>query len=139
MISPLSSLGKILAGAALALVPALVLAQGVPTFDGKMFGLVQLLFGEEQAQTAEEVTESTKRESITTLRADQLTALNDTLRTLSGASAATGSLEALSGAAPTDVYAIQDNNPYAGRLFGDAREIHSFPTRRSSDHRKSVV
>ena len=122
MISPLSSLGKILAGAALALVPALVLAQGVPTFDGKMFGLVQLLFGEEQAQTAEEVTESTKRESITTLRADQLTALDDTLKTLSGASAATGSLEALSGAVATDVYAIQDNNPYAGRLFGDARE-----------------
>lgn len=122
MIQSSSRLGKTVAGTALAMVPALVLAQGVPTFDGKMFGLVQLLFGEEQAQTTEEVTESSKRGTITTLRADQLAALDATLRSLSGASAATGSLEVLSGAATTDVYAIQDNNPYAGRLFGDARE-----------------
>ena len=121
--------GKIIASAALALAPTLALAQGVPTFDGKLFALVHLLFGEEQAQTSEEVTESAKREEISALRADQLAALDATLEALSGASASTGSLEMLSGAVATDVYAIQDNNPYAGRLFGDARD------NRADDHR----
>lgn len=97
-------------------------AQGVPVVDSKALAQNAAILAEEQTQTATEVAESTKRDRIKMLRQEQLTALDALLQAVTGASTATGSIETLSGAAASDVYAIDDNNPYAPRLFGDARE-----------------
>ena len=99
-----------------------VLAQGVPIVDGKALAQNAATLAEEQAQTTTEAAESARRDRIAALRQDQLTTIDNLLQALTGANTATGSIESLSGAAATDVYAIDDNNPYAPRLFGDARE-----------------
>ncbi|PQV56092.1 soluble lytic murein transglycosylase-like protein [Defluviimonas denitrificans] len=105
----------------LAAVPFGALAQSVPVVDAKGLAKVAAVLAKEQAVTAAEVDQTAKRASISTIRQDQLDAIDAVLSTVTGASAATGSIETLASAPATDVYAIDDNNPYANRLFGDAR------------------
>ncbi|MGB3313818.1 MAG: lytic transglycosylase domain-containing protein [Albidovulum sp.] len=97
------------------------LAQGVPVVDAKGIAKGAAVLGEKKALTAAEQAENAKRANITTIRQDQLDAIDSVLSTVTGASAATGSIETLASAQATNVYAIDDNNPYADRLFGDAR------------------
>lgn len=121
MLNPTRSLaGPLVLGGILAASGAF--GQGVPIVDDKAIVENALTLGEEQTQTATEASESAKRDEITALRQEQLAAMDGLLTSLTGASAAAGSIEALSGAAAPDVYAIADNNPYGPRLFGDARE-----------------
>ncbi|MGC1489144.1 MAG: lytic transglycosylase domain-containing protein [Albidovulum sp.] len=94
--------------------------QGVPVVDAKAMAQNAAIQAEEKAKTAAEMAQSAKRTTITTLRQDQLTAMDDLLRTLTGASAATGSIETMSGADAAIIYPIDDSNPFAPRLFGDA-------------------
>ena len=99
-----------------------VTAQGVPTHDGRSF----VLHGEEVTREAalrtELAAQNVKRGELLRLHDAQIAALDATLAMLTGTSAFIGDLEGLSGGlAASEAYAIDDNNPYAGRLFGDAR------------------
>lgn len=96
--------------------------QGVPTSDAMAQATAALVTAEEQAQTGTEIADSAVRDQITLLRQEQLDAIDALLTTVTGSSAFSGSLEVMPGAAAANVYAIDDNNPYAGRLFGDARQ-----------------
>ncbi|MCA0273806.1 MAG: lytic transglycosylase domain-containing protein [Proteobacteria bacterium] len=99
-----------------------VQAQGVPVTDGRLTATNALVVSEEKSQTATEQAESALRDQISTLRQNQLDALDDTLRAMTGFSTFTGPMENLANAPAAQVYAIDDNNPYAPRLFGDARQ-----------------
>lgn len=99
-----------------------VLGQGVPVTDNRLTATTALVVSEEQGQTATEQAESAFRNQISTLRQNQLDALDDTLRAMTGLSAFTGPMETMASAPAAQVYAIDDNNPYAPRLFGDARQ-----------------
>ena len=55
-------------------------------------------------------------------RETQIASLRQTIDMLRNSSGVTNSIEGMSGYAAADVYAIDDNNPHAKRLFGDTRE-----------------
>lgn len=119
-------LRSFLLGTSLAIIvaPSAVWSQGVPTADLKKVSVEVLTIDAERAKTAAEVAENEKRAELARHQADQLAALDETLRLLTGTSAFLPDLEA-GGAggeayASAAVYAIDDNNPYAERLFGDA-------------------
>lgn len=109
---------------ALSAMPAALYAQGVPAFDGKKLALEILTIDAEREKTAAEVVENDKRTEIARYQDEQLAALDETLKLLTGTSAFIPDLEG-GGAggqafASAAVYAIDDDNPYAERLFGDA-------------------
>ncbi|NEY92021.1 lytic transglycosylase domain-containing protein [Tabrizicola oligotrophica] len=98
-------------------------AQGVPTIDGKALVLQGSQVSEEAALRTKLEAESLKRDRLGELSDEQVAALEQTLAMLTGSSAFIGDLEGLGGGlAASEAYAIDDNNPYAGRLFGDARQ-----------------
>ncbi len=99
-----------------------VFGQGVPVTDGKLTATTALVVTEEQMQTATEETDTALRDQISILRQGQLDALGGTLRAMTGVSAVTGPIETMAGAPAAQVYATPDNNPYAPRLYGDARQ-----------------
>lgn len=97
-------------------------AQGVPVIDGKSNVLHVEEVTRETALREEMETTSAKRDEISRLHDEQIAALDATLALLTGAAPFIGDLEDMSGGlSASEVYAIEDNNPYAGRLFGDAR------------------
>jgi len=97
-------------------------AQGVPDRDVSALAQLQSMLVGGQAQQAQEIkTTGTMTEHLGS-RADQIAALQDTINMLRGSTGMTADLEGLDGAIASDVYAIEDNNPYAARLFGDTRE-----------------
>lgn len=97
-------------------------AQGVPTIDGKALVLQGGQVTEEAALRAELEAQNLKRDRLGEFSDEQVAALEQTLAMLTGSSAFIGDLEGLGGGlAASEAYAINDNNPYAGRLFGDAR------------------
>lgn len=105
------------------LLPLATFAQGVPTIDGKAVILQGGQVQDETALQAQLALQSAKRDALNGLEDQQVTALNQTLAMLSGSSAFIGDLEGAGGSlAASDAYAIEDNNPYARRLFGDARQ-----------------
>ncbi len=97
---------------------------GVPTIDAKKLALEVLVIEAERAETAAEQAENRKRAEIARQRADQIAALDETLRLLTETS---GFVPGLEGGGPggqfpaAAIYPVEDDNPYAGRLFGDAR------------------
>ncbi|MFV0297401.1 MAG: lytic transglycosylase domain-containing protein [Hyphomicrobiaceae bacterium] len=97
------------------------LAAGVPVIDGSKTLIEGLINGEEKAQTTTEGETNDALKSIGDLHKEQIDQLDATLGLLTGGLAAIGDLEGLSGYEATEVYPIDDNNPYADRLFGDAR------------------
>lgn len=106
----------------LMLVPQVAGAQGVPIVDGKAVVLQGGQLSEEAALRAELEAQSLKRDQVSSLGDEQIAALEQTLAMLTGSSAFIGDLEGMGGSlAASEAYAIDDNNPYAGRLFGDAR------------------
>ncbi|WP_299592930.1 lytic transglycosylase domain-containing protein [uncultured Tateyamaria sp.] len=121
---------------ALAALPAS--GQGVPTIDWRSILLDGRLFAEEQLMTDEDQAEVEERDRHSTLHQDQLNQIDETLELLTRTSTFGGPLEGLSGFEASEVYAIDDNNPHAGRIFGDARqtieEMIIETARRHSDH-----
>lgn len=119
-------LGAFLLGTTLALMvaPTAIWSQGVPTADMKKVAVEILTIEAEQSKTLAEVTENEKRAELARHQADQIAALDETLRLLTGTSAFLPDLEAGGTGgeayASAAVYAIDDDNPYAERLFGDA-------------------
>lgn len=108
--------------AALFCAPLVGHAQGVPTIDGKALVLQGGQVSEETALRSELEAQNLKRDRLSELSDEQVAALEQTLAMLTGSSAFIGDLEGLGGGlAASEAYAIDDNNPYAGRLFGDAR------------------
>ena len=102
--------------------PACGVAQGVPTVDGKAIILHGEEASRETALRTELETQNAKRAKLSRLHDDQIAALDATLAMLTGSSAFIGDLEGLGGGlAASEAYAVDDNNPYANRLFGDAR------------------
>lgn len=95
--------------------------QGVPTVDWNTILLDGKLVAEESLQTTEEERLTEERETQKSLHDEQIAQLDATLELLTRTSAFTGSLEAIEGFDASEVYAIEDNNPHAGRIFGDAR------------------
>jgi hypothetical protein len=97
-------------------------AQGVPVIDGQSTVLHTEEVARETALRTEMETASAKRDEISRLHDEQIAALDATLALLTHAAPFIGDLEDLPGGlAASEVYAIEDSNPYAGRLFGDAR------------------
>ena len=115
-----------LLGTALALgvLPAALWSQGVPTVDGKKVAIEVMTVEAEREKTAAEVAENAKRAEIARYQDEQLAALDETLKLLTGTSAFIPGLEAGGGSgdlyAAATVYSIDDNNPYVDRIMGDA-------------------
>lgn len=113
-----------------AVAPVTAISQGVPTVDLKEIAQWILQRQAEVGKTAAEVQENRRRDTILKQQDNQLAALDETLELLTATSTFIPGLEgggvsaggedgsgAFSAAA---VYPIDDNNPYANRLFGDA-------------------
>lgn len=97
------------------------LAGGVPTVDWKSILLDGRLQSEEMLKTQEYLDEVEESERQKKLYIEQIEQLDTTLALLSGTSDIAGTLDAMPDFEATEVYAIEDNNPYSGRLFGDAQ------------------
>ena len=104
-----------------ALLPAPALAQGVPIIDGKSIIQHGLEIAQMTTLTGERRLEADKKRRLVELHKEQLAALDATLALMSGASPGLRDLEVLSGAEAAVLYSVEDNNPYAARLFGDAK------------------
>ncbi|MDN3714320.1 transglycosylase SLT domain-containing protein [Paracoccus cavernae] len=115
-------LKPLLLGSSLALtaLPVALWSQGVPAVDMKKVALEIMMIDAERAKTSAEVDENAKRAEIARYQADQTAALDETLKLLTGTSAFIPDLETGAAYASEAVYAIDDDNPYAERLFGDA-------------------
>ncbi|MTE01699.1 transglycosylase SLT domain-containing protein [Paracoccus sp. YIM 132242] len=106
--------------------PVTVVGQGVPIGDFKRIALEVLGLREEAAKTAEMQDKNQERLRQVEARVDQLTAAQQTLDLLTETSRFVPGLEgagvsgggAFMGAA--EIYPIEDNNPYAARIMGDA-------------------
>ncbi len=93
----------------------------IPVFDAGKFGQLLLQKTTDATKGVARVAAVSKQVQKLSLHAQQIAALDRTLNLLSVSSGLSGNLETISGLNTADVYAIDDNNPYANRLFGDAR------------------
>lgn len=115
----LSSVGAI--ALVIAALPLAVTAQGVPVADGKSIIQHVLEIAQMTALTGVRELEADKKRRIDQLHQDQLDALDATLAMMTGTTPWIGDLEVLPGAEAKALYAVEDSNPYAARLFGDAK------------------
>lgn len=106
---------------ALAALPSGAVAQGVPVVDGKSIVQHALEIAQMTTLTGARALEADKKRRIDALHQDQLDALDAALAMMTGNTAWIGDLEVLPGAEAKVLYAVADNNPYAARLFGDAK------------------
>lgn len=104
-----------------ALLPVLAQAQGVPILDGKSIIQHSLEIAQMTTLTGQRELEAEKKRRLTELHQEQLDALDAALALMSGASPGLADLETLPGAEAAVLYSVDDNNPYAARLFGDAK------------------
>ena len=107
-------------------------AQGVPTFDLRLFAGRQAIIDQREQDLALQQDRLTREEELAEIERQQLAALNGimdamTLRagdvsgTVAGLEAGQGEAGGVSTAAAS-LYAPEDPNPAAARMFGDARE-----------------
>ena len=113
---------KRLSPAIFVLSASMAAAQGVPEADVSAVARLKQLLSGTQAKHAEVVQTNEELENQLGSRADQILALQDTINMLRGSTGMTADLEGLDGMVAGAVYSIDDNNPYASRLFGDTRE-----------------
>lgn len=113
-----SARALVLATAAL---PMMAAAQGVPVADGKSIVQHVLEIAQMSYLTGGRELEADKKRRIDALHQDQLDALDATLAMMTGKTPWIGDLEVIPGAEAEVLYAVEDNNPYADRLFGDAK------------------
>jgi hypothetical protein len=111
---------RVLALATVAL-PLMAAAQGVPVADGKSIIQHVLEIAQMSYLTGGRELEADKKRRIVELHQDQLDALDATLAMMTGQTPWIGDLEVIPGAEAEVLYAVEDNNPYADRLFGDAK------------------
>ncbi len=96
-------------------------AQGVPIVDPKSIIQHGLEIAQMSYLTGARELEADKKRRIDELHQDQLEALDATLAMMTGKTPWIGDLEVIPGAEAEVLYAVEDNNPYAARLFGDAK------------------
>ena len=116
---PLGLIGALALGVAVLPWPAM--AQGVPIVDPKSIIQHGLEIAQMSYLTGARELEADKKRRIDALHQDQLEALDATLAMMTGTTPWIGDLEVLPGAEAEVLYAVEDNNPYADRLFGDAK------------------
>lgn len=104
-------------------------AQGVPTFDAQGFARTAATIAQRDLDIALQRDRLSREEQLAEIERQQLASLESILGAMTtGASASVGAtvaaLEAGNGGetAASSVYATEDGNPAATRLFGDARE-----------------
>lgn len=105
----------------LAALPLVAAAQGVPVIDGKSIIQHALEIAQMTTLTGARELEADKRRRLAELHQEQLEALDATLAMMTGNTPWIGDLEVLPGAEAEVLYAVEDNSPYAARLFGDAK------------------
>ena len=106
---------------AAATLPFMAAAQGVPIVDPKSIIQHSLEIAQMSYLTGARELEADKKRRIDALHQDQLDALDATLAMMTGQTPWIGDLEVIPGAEAEVLYAVEDNNPYADRLFGDAK------------------
>ena len=106
---------------AIATLPFMAAAQGVPIADGKSIIQHSLEIAQMSYLSGARELEADKKRRIDALHQDQLEALDATLAMMTGTTPWIGDLEVLPGAEAEVLYAVEDDNPYADRLFGDAK------------------
>jgi hypothetical protein len=116
---PLGLIGALALGVAVLPWPAT--AQGVPIVDPKSIIQHGLEIAQMSYLTGARELEADKKRRIDELHQDQLDALDATLAMMTGQTPWIGDLEVIPGAEAEVLYAVEDNNPYAARLFGDAK------------------
>jgi Transglycosylase SLT domain len=104
-----------------AVLPWPATAQGVPIVDPKSIIQHGLEIAQMSYLTGARELEADKKRRIDELHQDQLDALDATLAMMTGQTPWIGDLEVIPGAEAEVLYAVEDNNPYADRLFGDAK------------------
>jgi hypothetical protein len=129
---PLSMVGIALAGPYAG--PAV--AQGVPTFDVRLFAERQAILEQTDRDLALQQDRLTREEQLAEIERQQLASLEglmdamslgsaDVAGTVAGLEAGQGVVQGSGGdveSAAASLYAPEDNNPAAARMFGDARE-----------------
>lgn len=129
---PLSMIGLALAGPAAG--PAI--AQGVPTFDLRLFAERQAILEQTDRDLTLQQDRLTREEELAEIERQQLASLEglmdamslgsgDVAGTVAGLEAGQGAVQGSGGdveSAAASLYAPEDNNPAAARMFGDARE-----------------
>jgi Transglycosylase SLT domain len=116
---PLGLIGALALGVAVLPWPAT--AQGVPIVDPKSIIQHGLEIAQMSYLTGARELEADKKRRIDELHQEQLDALDATLAVMTGQTPWIGDLEVIPGAEAEVLYAVEDNNPYADRLFGDAK------------------
>ncbi|MFN7177474.1 MAG: lytic transglycosylase domain-containing protein, partial [Thermaurantiacus sp.] len=107
-------------------------AQGVPTFDLRIFAGRQAIIDQREQDLALQQDRLTREQELAEIERQQLAALNgimdamtlragDVAGTVAGLEAGQGEVTGVETAAAS-LYAPEDNNPAAARMFGDARE-----------------
>jgi hypothetical protein len=112
------------------------IAQGVPTFDLRLFAERQAILEQTDQDLALQQDRLTREEELTEIERQQLASLEglmdamslgsgDVAGTVAGLEAGHGVVQGTGGeveSAAMSLYAPEDNNPAAARMFGDARE-----------------
>jgi hypothetical protein len=107
-------------------------AQGVPTFDLRLFAERQAILQQTDRDLALQQDRLSREEELAEIERQQLASLEglmdamslgtgDVAGTVAGLEAGQGATDGVESAA-SSLYAPQDNNPAAARMFGDARE-----------------
>jgi hypothetical protein len=106
---------------AVAALPLVATAQGVPIVDGKSIIQHGLEIAEMLTLSGARQLETEKKSRLAELHQEQLEALDAMLAMMTGAAPFLGDLEVLPGAEAEVLYDVEDDSPYAARLFGDAK------------------
>lgn len=104
-----------------AALPLAAFAQGVPIADGKSIIQHSLEIAQMSYLTGARELEADKKARIAELHQEQLDALDATLAMMTGNTPWIGDLEVIPGAEAEVLYDVEDNSPYAARLFGDGK------------------
>ena len=104
-----------------AALPLAAFAQGVPIADGKSIIQHSLEIAQMSYLTGARELEADKKARIAGLHQQQLDALDATLAMMTGNTPWIGDLEVIPGAEAEVLYDVEDNSPYAARLFGDGK------------------
>lgn len=101
--------------------PLAAFAQGVPIADGKSIIQHSLEIAQMSYLTGARELEADKKARIAELHQEQLAALDATLAMMTGNTPWIGDLEVIPGAEAEVLYDVEDDSPYAARLFGDGK------------------
>jgi hypothetical protein len=104
-----------------AALPLAGFAQGVPIADGKSIIQHSLEIAQMSYLTGARELEADKKARIAELHQEQLAALDATLAMMTGNTPWIGDLEVIPGAEAEVLYDVEDDSPYAARLFGDGK------------------